>query len=166
MNATLDAPVQNLSSTQAKELCLLVDLEARWENLRIYQPTTPGMPSTLKELHQKQRAYEAFFAKLAAYNKIYRPAHVPELLLNNASRLGVWCRKMRDLHLEIQHDTQATCPVHLLQKAYRWADRLADRIKQDRVARATLSGTIPGAIRELEDLSQWCDRLSRETPGS
>jgi hypothetical protein len=166
MIATMEAPVLNLSPSQATDLTLLVDLEARWENLRIYQPTSPGTPSTLKELNQKQKAYEAFFSKLVTYNKQYTPAHVPELLLNNASRLGLWCSKMRDLHLQVEHDATAHCPVHLLEKAYRWADRVADRMKQERVARPTLSGTISGAIRELEDLAQWCANLSRVTSES
>ena len=57
MPATLEAPVENPASTQNKELCLLVDLEARWENLRVYQPSIPLMAPSLKELHQKQKAY-------------------------------------------------------------------------------------------------------------
>jgi hypothetical protein len=164
MTATLETPAANLSSAQATDLSVLVDLEARWENLRIYQPTTSGMPTTLKELHQKQKAYEAFFAKLVAYNKEYRPAHVPELLLNNASRLGGWCWKMRDLQLQVQHDSPAHFPVHLLEKAYRWADRLADRMKTDRLPRSPLAGNIPSAIRALEELAWWCDNLTRVTP--
>ena len=161
MPATLETLVQSPSSAQTTELSLLVDLEARWENLRVYQPITPGRASTLKELHQKQKAYEAFFAKLVAYNKGYKPQHVPELLLNNAHRLGVWCRKMRDLHLRVQHDSHAHYPAHLLEKAYRWADRLADRMKQDRITRPTPSENIPAAIRELEDLAKWCDNQTQ-----
>jgi hypothetical protein len=166
MTATLETPAANLSSAQATDLSVLVDLEARWENLRIYQPTNSGMPTTLKELHQKQKAYEAFFAKLVAYNKGYRPAHVPELLLNNASRLGGWCWKMRDLQLQVQHDSPAHFPVHLLEKAYRWADRLADRMKTDHLPRPPLAGNIPSAIRALEELARWCDKLARVTPES
>ena len=142
-------------------MSLLVDLEARWENLRICQPVTPGVVSTLKELHQKQKAYEAFFAKLVAYNKEYRPAHVPELLLNNAPRPGAWCWKMRDLQLWVQHDAQAQGPVHLLDKAYRWADRLADRTKKVRITRSPGASTVSAAIRELEELAKWCDNLAR-----
>jgi hypothetical protein len=161
MLSTIEDPVLNLSPAQATELSLLVDLEARWENLRIYQPTTPGVVSTLKELHQKQKAYEAFFAKLAAYNKKYKPAHVPELLLNNATRLGLWCGRMRDLLARVQNDPQVHCPVHLLEKAYRWADRLSDRMKKDRIARPTLASNIAAAIRELDELAQWCDSQTR-----
>ena len=168
MNATLEAPatVQNLSATQATDLSLLVDLEARWENLRIYQPITPGMVSTLKELHQKQKAYEAFFAKLVAYNKMYKPAHVPELLLNNAQRFGLWCRTMRDLQVRVEHDASAHCPVHLLEKAYRWADRVADRMKQNRITRPAAASNISVAIRELGDLAQWCSNLAQIAPAA
>src|SRR5439155_418230 len=126
MAMTLETPVENLPFAQAVELTVLIDSEARWENLRIHPPVTVGMPSTLKELHQKQKAYESFSTKLRVYNKAHKPAHVAELLLNNASRLGKWCWSMRDLVLNIQHDPQAHCPTHLLAKAYRWADRVAD----------------------------------------
>ena len=159
MNATSKAPALNLSAGQATELAVLVDLEARWENLRIIQTTDPGRVATLKELHQKQKAYEAFFTKLVAYNKEYRPAHVPELLLNNAARLGGWCWKMRDLQLRVQHDAQAIRPVHLLEKAYRWADRLADRTKIAHAPRPSLSDNLSAVVAELEELAQWCERV-------
>jgi hypothetical protein len=161
MYTTSDAPVQTLPFAQAMELSQLVDLEARWENLRIYQPAGAGTPSTLTELHQRQKAYEAFLAKLGIYNKAYKPAHVAELLLNNTSRLGKWCWTMHDLVLRIQDDPQAHCPTHLLAKAYRWADRVADRMKQERIARPAPSTTIPAALQELETLARWCDNLSR-----
>lgn len=160
MLTTLEGPVQPLSSAQAIELFLLVDLEAQWENLRVYGPAAKGTKSTLKELHQKQKAHEAFIAKLTAYNKAYKPVHVPESLLNNASRLRKWCWRMRDLVLQIQSDPHSHCPTHSLAKAYRWADRVADRMKKDRIERPALSTTIPTAIQELEELARWCDDLS------
>jgi hypothetical protein len=158
---TAEAPIQHLPFAQAIELSELVDLEARWENLRIYQPHSAGTTSTLKELHQKQKAYEAFFAKLGIYNKAHKPAHVAELLLNNPSRLGKWCWSMRDLAVQIQNDSQAHCPTHLLAKAYRWADRVAERMKRAPIARPAPAVTISAAIKELEDLARWCDELSR-----
>src|SRR5260370_13844817 len=39
------------------------------------------------------------------------PGHAPELLLNNPSRLGTWCRRMRDLCLLVEHDPQCQFPV-------------------------------------------------------
>jgi hypothetical protein len=152
--------VRNLSSAQATQLSLLVDLEAFWENLRVDPLISPEKSPTLKELHQKQKAYEAFHAKLVSYNKNYRPAHVPELLLNTADRLGAWCRTMIDLHLALQHESQAHYPLHVLEKAYRWAAKLSDKLKMERIAPPPVSRTIPAAIRELEDLAQWCATLS------
>lgn len=151
---------QNLSSVQLTELARLVDLEACWENLRGDHPITPGKASSLKELQQKQKAYEAFYAKLVAYNKKYKPAHVPELLLNNAIRLGTWCRRMRDLHLLVPQDSQGLLPSHLLEKAYRWADRVAGKLQKEVLIRPTLASTLPAAVRELEELAQWCEALA------
>ena len=84
-----------LDPAQATELSLLVDLEARWENLRKTPSPDPEVVAATQDLKAKQKAYEAFRAKLVAYNKQYSPAHVPELLLNTPARLGIWCRKMR-----------------------------------------------------------------------
>ena len=152
--------LQNLSPVQTKELSLLIELEACWENLRVYPPMTPQQPGTLKELQQKQKAYEAFHVKLVAYNKGYRPAHVPELLLNTADRLCAWCRSVIALLLAVQDDAGAPYPAHLLEKAYRWADRLSDKMKTPRIPRPSPSRAIPAAIRELEELAQWCANQS------
>lgn len=149
-----------LSAGQSTELSALVNLEACWENLRSQPPATAEISSTLKELQQKQKAYEAFHVKLVAYNKGYRPAHVPELLLNTADRLGAWCRTMIHLLLVLQQDPQAHYPLHLLQKAYRWADKLSEKLKIERVIRPPLDRSIPAAIRELEDLVNWCTSVA------
>jgi hypothetical protein len=156
----------HLVPAQAAELALLVDLEASWENLRKTPSWTPEAPSTLQELRDRQKAYESFRTKLATYNKRYTPAHVPELLLNTPVRLGLWCRKMRDLYLQLESNPQAHCPVHLVEKAYRWADRVAGRLNKPRVNRGTPPSDIPAAIRELDALCQWCDDLAGITaPG-
>jgi hypothetical protein len=145
---------------QARELSLLIELEACWENLRVDQPTTAEHVLSLKELQHKQKAYEAFRVKLVAYNKVYRPAYVPEMLLNTADRLSAWCQSMIALHLAVQDDPQACCPTHLLERAYRWANRLSDKMKTGRIARPSPSRTISAAILELQDVAQWCASLS------
>ena len=161
------ASVRPLDPKQAAELALLVDLEARWENLR----KTPFRPSeegnTTQDLHRKQKAYDTFHAQLVAYNKRYTPGHIPELLLNTPSRLGTWCRTMRDLYLIVENDPQGHCPAHLLEKAYRWADHVGIRMNKDRLSRSVPPSTIQAAIRDLEALGQWCDDLARafETRG-
>ena len=112
-------------------------------------------------LQSKQKAYEAFHTKLVAYNNRYTPPHVPELLLNTPSRLGIWCRTMRDLYLKVEHDPQGHCPVHLLEKAYGWADSVSTRMNKHRVSRSTSPGTIRAAIQDLEALGPWCDDLAK-----
>src|SRR6266852_4349115 len=159
-----EASVRTLDPAQATELALLVDLEARWENLRKTPLQTAEAGATTQDLHGKQKAYEAFRAKLVAYNKQYTPAHVPELLLNTPSRLGRWCRTMRDLYLQVEHDPRGHCPVHLLEKAYRWAGRMSVRMNMGRISRSTPPGTIGAAIRDLDALGQWCDDLARVAP--
>jgi hypothetical protein len=149
---------EDLEPAQAAELALLVDVEARWENLRKSSPSLERRLAT-QNLQRKQKAYETFFARLAAYNKRYVPAHVPEMLLNTPTRLGKWCRGMRRLYTHIEHDPHVPCPVHLLEKAYRWADCVAARKSKDHVGRSTPPGTIREAIRDLEMLARWCDDL-------
>ena len=161
------ASVRPLDPEQAAELALLVDLEARWENLRKtpFQASDEG--PTTQDLHRKQKAYDAFRAQLVAYNNKYSPAHVPELLLNTPSRLGTWCRTMRDLFFIVENDPQGHCPAYLLEKAYRWADHIGIRMNKDRLNRSAPPNTIRSAIRDLEALGQWCDDLARafETRG-
>jgi hypothetical protein len=143
-------------TAQAADLALLVELEARWENLQTTSERPPDAQPSTQDLHDRQRAYETFRARLAAYNRHHTPAHVPELLLNTPARLGSWCRAMRGLCLRVEHHFRGACPVHLVEKAYRWADRVADRGRKGRVPRPAPPGTIRAAIQELEALSQWC----------
>jgi hypothetical protein len=150
----------NLDSTQAVELSLLVDLEARWENLRKHPLRDGEKGAALQELQGRQKAYDAFHGKLVAYNKRYSPAHVPELLLNNSSRLRAWCWRMRNLFLLVEQDPRGHCPVHLLEKAYRCADQVGVRMNKDAFSRSAPPGTIGAVIGELEALVQWCDDLA------
>jgi hypothetical protein len=147
-------------TARAVELAVLVDLEARWENLRVYPAGTPDPSSTIHELHGKQRAYDLFHTKLVAFNKRFTPAHVPELLLNTPLRLRIWCKKMRDLFAQVEQDARVQCPVHLVEKAYRWADRIAAKKSQARIGRPTAPVNIAAAVRELDDLAHWCDDRS------
>jgi hypothetical protein len=156
-----EALVGKMDAAQAAELSLLVDLEARWENLRRTRLRPPEVDSSTQDLQGKQKAYESFHAKLVAYNKRHTPKHVPEPMLNTPSRLARWCRTMRDLYLRVEHDPRGHCPVHLLDKAYQCADRVAIRMNKGFVSRSTPPDTIQSAIRDLEALSQWCDEVAK-----
>jgi hypothetical protein len=164
MPVTADLCGETLDLAQAAQLAVLVDLEARWENLRTTSSRLADVQPSTQDLYSKQKAYDAFRAKLAGYNKQYAPAHVPEVLLNTPARLGLWCRAMRDLYSRVEQDHQGHCPAHLLEKAYRWADRMADRLGKGRVSRSNPPGTIRAAILDLEALQQWCVELTSVAP--
>jgi hypothetical protein len=166
MPERIEAAARNLDPKQAAELALLVELEARWENLRKTPAQAPDVGSDTYDLRGIQKAYDDFHSKLLAYNKRYTPHHVPEQLLNTPARLAAWCRSMRQLYLWVENYPQVQCPVHLLQKAYRWADRLSFRLNTHRAVRTTPPGTIHAAIQGLETLGQWCDDLQRAAPSS
>jgi hypothetical protein len=147
------------SPAQPTELSLLVDLEARWENLRVNRAVNTGREDTA-QLQQKQKAYEAFHDKLAAYNKAFKPEHVPERLLNTPVRLGEWCRKMSELLARSEEIAKGRYPTHLMEKAYRSAEHVADRLHKERAARPAPSGEVGGAVGELRALAAWCDRIA------
>jgi hypothetical protein len=156
MTALLNA---SASASQATELSLLVELEARWENLRGNRSANGGKEETT-QLQQKQKAYEAFHDKLSAYNKNFEPEHVPERLLNTPLRLSEWCRKMRDLFARSAQSPKTPYPVHLFEKAYRSADRIADLLHKDHAPRTATSGGATEAVREFGSLADWCDSVS------
>ena len=151
---------EEIGAAQAAELSVLLNLEARWENLRADRSGTPRVTSVTPDLQAMQRAYAAFRAQLKAYQTRFSPTHATELLLNTPARLGSWCRQVRDLHLRAGQGSQTHSPVHLLEKAYRWADRLAGKRGKDRVSRATPPGPAEAVFRDLEALAAWCDALT------
>lgn len=159
-------PSGNIDPVQAAELAVVVDLEARWENMRTTAAHIHQAPPTIQHLHSKQKAYEAFRAKLTAYNKRFVPAHVPEMLLNTSLRLGAWCRALRKVYLRLEHDAQVQCPVHVLEKAYRWSDLVAVKEKRARMARPAAPESITAAIRDLDALALWCEDVGRIAPAA
>ena len=160
MHEVSEPALRKLSPTQAKDLSLLVELEARWENLRKAPSRPQEVGSLTQTLARVQNAYDAFHGKLVAYNKQYTPAHVPELLLNTPSRLASWCHAMQELYLQVEHDPQTRCPVHLVEKAYRCAERMSNRMKKNCFSRSAPPATIRAAIEDFGALAQWCDSLA------
>jgi hypothetical protein len=139
---------------------VLVDLEARWENLRHSSSRDSRGRLTTANLLAIQNAYAAFRVKLMVYNKLYKPAHVPELLLNTPSRLSAWCRAMRNLYRQVESDSQGLCPVAMLAKAYRCAQRVSVLMTTGPLVHSTPPATVQEAIGELEALIRWCDDLT------
>jgi hypothetical protein len=160
MPETTESTLRTLPAAQAKELSLLVELEAQWENMRKPPSRPQHAGSVTQNLQGVQKAYDAFHSKLVAYNKRHTPAHVPELLLNTPSRLAIWCRAMRELYLQVEDDPQTRCPVQLVEKAYRCAERMSGRMNKECVSRPAAPSTVRAAIENLQALAQWCDALA------
>ena len=160
MHAVRETELGTLPTAQAAELALVVELEARWENLR---PQAPAGGADTRALQGVQKAYDAFHGKLRAYNKRYAPAHVPELLLNTPPRLAGWCRAMRALYLRVEHDPQAPGPVHLVDKAYRWVERISARLHRGPIPRPAPPVTTQAALDALGEVARWCEDLAAAT---
>jgi hypothetical protein len=136
---------------QAVDLAQLVELEARWENL----PQAPARST--RDLAAKQAAYEAYRARRATYNGRYQPAHDPRVLAHTPARLGAWLRAMRDLFARAEADPRCPCPVHLMEKARRCAERVALRLNVEPPAPPPAPpGTVRAAVEGLETLARWC----------
>jgi hypothetical protein len=144
---------EQLAPAQAAELTRIIDLEARWENMRVDRPG-PGHDTL--DLQNRQRTYEAFRARRAAYVAQYRTDRIPELTPNGPDRLAAWCRAVRSVLRRAEPGTE--CPAHAIEKAYRLTDRLAARLNEAPVVRGTPDG-IAAAIRELDGIIRWCDGL-------
>src|SRR5262249_22882898 len=151
-----------LDLQQAVDLAQVVELEARWENLP-HAATPRGGALCVGGLHDKQNAYAAYSARLIADNGRYTAGHFAKPASGTAPRLAAWLQAMRGLFSRVEHDPRCACPVHLVEKAYRWADRVALLLKKDPVQRVPPPGTTRAAIEELEKLLRWCENAGAST---
>lgn len=146
---------------QTAELALLVEMEAHWENLRDGAGAAREAPPTLRDLQERQRAYDAFRARLAAYRKKYGNGHASEALLNTPARLGKWSRAMHELFTRVADGPPVRVPLQLTAKALRWADRVAARTGSPRVERGSAPATVADTLQVLDAVARWCDDLNR-----
>jgi hypothetical protein len=144
-------------TSRTVDMAMLVDLEARWENLRL---GPANQESTHHDLTRKQRAFDAFRLKLVDYNKKYPPGYVSAFHRNTPARLAAWLGKMRDLYRQAEPFAEVSSPVNLLEKAYRSADSIADKTGKVRFPRAAAVDTVKAAREELEALTRWCESVA------
>ncbi|WP_171475179.1 hypothetical protein [Frigoriglobus tundricola] len=159
MSQITERTAEQLAPVQAAELAAVIDAQARWENLR-GEPSRGG-DGTPTALQNRQKAYEAFRSRQAAYTTQYRTAPVSETTLNTPDRLGEWCRTARAVLLRAE---TAACPAHLIAKAHRLADRIATRLGTTIVERGAPVEDTAGAIRELTAVIAWCETGSGSAP--
>jgi hypothetical protein len=135
---------------QGLALAALVKLQAAWENT----PKAVGTNISRDRLQAKQRAFEAFRSRTQEYNRRFTPAFVPERQGTSDRYLAVWCRHMARLFAVT---TAAPCPVQVVEKAYRWAERAAAKGGREPEARTSF-GTTEGAVHILGMIAQWCEQ--------
>ena len=150
-----ESAAEHLPQAQAAGLARVIDLQARWENLRD-KPGRPTSDYTTPDLHGRQKAYEAFRVVRAEYAARYRSAEVPETTLNTAERIAVWARAVRAVFRKAE---AVDCPASAMEKVYRMIDRLAARLNAAPIARGPL-GSLADAILALDSVILWCDALA------
>jgi hypothetical protein len=145
-------PAAQLSSGEANALAAIIELEAAWENVpATVAGASPG--DSLRSLTAKQRAFDAYRAGLVAYNRHYRADYRGERPATTPKRLGAWCRRLAELY---RRADRTACPVQVLEKAHRCADRFADRLAVVACPRAATGDS----AADLGSIADWCDRLA------
>lgn len=150
MTQMTETAADRLTPDRAAELARVLDLQAKWENLR-----ADGNDSTAR-LQALQRAFEEYRVRLTAYSARDRSEPIPELSPTGPGRLGTWCRTVRAV---LRRAAGADGPLHIVAKAHRLADRIAARGSAAVAGRET-PADLAGAIRQLDLVIAWCDELA------
>jgi hypothetical protein len=146
---------EKLPPEQATALVRVIDLRATWDGLLADKHEKTGM----SDLHARQKANDAYQAALREYAARFRTAAVPEPTHAVPDRLAAWCRTLRVVFARAESGSA----VAVLGKVYRLADRIAERLSREQVAR-TPAPDLTGAVRELDAVIAWCEALAPPTP--
>lgn len=146
-----ESVAERLDPARAAELAQLLDYQSRWENMR-----TDGTESTA-QLQALQKAFEAYRVRLAEYRVRHRSEQTPDLSPSGPNRLRAWCRTVRAVFRRAEEGSD--CPGHVVTKAFRMADRIAERVKAKPVGRERSPTDMADAIRQLGTVIVWCEGL-------
>ena len=146
-----ESTAERLVPEQAAELARVLDLQSRWENMRV------DGGDSIVHLQALQRAFEAYRLRKAEYTTRYRNEQTPDLSPSGPNRFGAWCRALRAVFRRATEGIE--CPVQVIAMACRQADRIAERVKAEPVGRESPPTDMAGAIRQLDALIAWSDRL-------
>lgn len=152
-----ECAAEKLDPVQAAELVRVIDLQARWENLR--GPIGSESGASVLALHGRQKAYEAFRTRLVGYTTRFRAEDVPDATLNTPTRVVAWCRVVRAILGRAEREPVGDPPVHLVAKAHRLADRLALLMMKDPIGKGPQPDNLSAAIRDLDEVITWCGGL-------
>ena len=152
MSPLTETTAEALPPAQAAALARVIDLQARWENLRD-NPGKPASEYTAPDLHGRQKAYEAFRIARAEYTGQFRAIDIPETSLNTPERVSAWCRAVR---VVFRRAEAGDCPAAAVEKAYRMSDRIAARLKRQVIVRGAMAN-LTDAAAALDAVVEWCD---------
>jgi hypothetical protein len=110
------------------------------------------------QLQALQKAFETYRVRLAEYTARYRSEQTPDLSPSGPNRLAAWCKAVRAVFRRAGEGGE--CPGEVISKAYRMADRIAERVKAEPVGRDTPPTDIAGAITQLGAVIVWCETLT------
>lgn len=153
MTQMTEAAADRLTPARAAELVRVLDLQSRWENLRA------GGSQSTAQLHALQAAFEAYRVRMAAYTARNQGEPVPELTPTKPGRLGSWCGTVRAV---LRRAAGCDCPAHLVAKAHRVADQIAERLGAEPVGGERPTDAA-GALGQLDRVIAWCTRLAEVT---
>jgi hypothetical protein len=142
---------EKLSPEQAAGLIRVLELQARWEN---HRDDPARSAASIPDLHDRQKAFNAFQVAWNGYSAKYRPAWLPEPTQNMPDRLAIWCRTLRAVFQRVE----AGCSTQVMAKVYRLVDRIAVRVGKEPVERGAAED-VAGAVRELDAVIAWCESL-------
>jgi hypothetical protein len=145
MTPMTQAAAEILTPDQATAVVRVLDLHAGWDAM-LAEPEG-GHPA----LVARQRAHDAYQAALAAYEKTYPHAPLPEPTHSMPDRLAAWCRVLRAVFRRAEGDA----PVEVVGKVYRLADRVAARVGVEPIARVPVQ-SLADAARAMDEVIAWC----------
>lgn len=149
MSQISESAVAHLDAAQALELVRVLEIQAYWENLResVGQKDLPT-----SHLKDRQKAYEAYRSRLAAYTAKYRTFPLPELTQNSPKWAVQWFRVVQAVLQRTKDAPVGELPAELLAKAHRLADRIATRLKKVPLEPFTRATTWDAAVAQIETL--------------
>ena len=160
MSQLSENAVAHLDAAQAVELVRVMELQAVWENLR---ETVGQKDLPTSHLKDRQKSYEAYRSRLAAYTTKFRTFPLPELTQNSPKWVAQWFRVVKAI---LQRTTEATgheLPVQLVAKAHRLAGRIATRLKVE-LEPASAPPTMAAALAQLDALIAWSAAQTQPSP--
>ena len=149
MSHMSETAVAHLDAAQALELVRVMELQAFWENLR---ETVGQKDLPTSHLKDRQRAYEAYRSRLAAYTTKYRTFPLPELTQNSPKWVAQWFRVVKAILQRTADAATNEIPLQLLAKTHRLADRILVRLKKTPLASFTAPTTWEAALAQLDTL--------------